>query len=325
MARPQLILTVTRRCDLRCAYCPTVKEGLPDLGPGDVRRALDLFAERHPEGDVKLFGGEPLLVRDAVIAALSHARNHPGLRLSLSTNATRLDDAFLDVLEAHPEVTLTVSVDGRPEDHSRLRRPLHPGGPDSHAAVLKWLPRLLRLPRLVVTQTIAPVTAARAWENFRYLRGLGFRRFNLLPGYYLPWREAQLQALARGFAGIAEDFEAAWERGERLYLRNLFTRAQTPFFNTGFVVDCDRTIHPSNLILAGSLDALRRQTAVGTLDHPPEPEALQAAQARVPALLREHLPEAVLESTRRVDALLTALCHRLYPAYVRRRLRERAA
>ena len=52
--------------------------------------------------------------------------------------------------------------------------------------------------------------AARARENFRFLVGLGFTRFNLLPGYYLPWRPEQLSALEEGLAGIADDFRAAW-------------------------------------------------------------------------------------------------------------------
>ena len=63
-ARPRgLILTVTRDCDLRCTYCPTVKDGFPSLSTADALRAPDLFADRYagPEGgDVKLSGGERL-------------------------------------------------------------------------------------------------------------------------------------------------------------------------------------------------------------------------------------------------------------------------
>ena len=57
--RAALILTVTRRCNLRCAYCPTVKDGVPDLSADDARRAIDLFLSRYGGGDIKLFGGEP--------------------------------------------------------------------------------------------------------------------------------------------------------------------------------------------------------------------------------------------------------------------------
>ena len=88
--RHSLILVVTRRCNLRCAYCPTVKDGLPDLTVDDVHRAIDVFVERFGGGDLKLFGGEPLLVPDLVRAAITYAP--PSVRVYLSTNAVPLDD-----------------------------------------------------------------------------------------------------------------------------------------------------------------------------------------------------------------------------------------
>lgn len=313
-----LILVVTRRCNLRCAYCPTVKDGEPDLAPADVRRAIDLFVERYGGGELKLFGGEPLLVPELVREAVAYAP--PSVRVWLSTNAVPLDDAMLDLLASRPDVTVTVSLDGAARDHDGLRR-----GAPSHAAVVAKLPRLLRLPRFVVTQTIAPATAARALENFRHLRALGVDRFNLLPGYYLPWRPEQVRALASALDGIAAEILAAWGRGERLYLRNLFVRAPTPFYNTGFVVDSDRSIHASNLVLAGAFDGLRGRTALGTLDHPPSPAALDAAGPAAAVLIRATLPPAVIAATDEVDALLTRLCHRLYPALLARRAARGAA
>lgn len=313
-ARASLILTVTRRCDLRCAYCPTAKDGEPDLTPDDARRAVDVFVERFGGGDCKLFGGEPLLVPDVVEAVIAHAP--PSVNVYLSTNASHLDQRWIDRLHAHPGVTLTVSMDGAPADHDGLRR-----GAPTYDRVVALLPELLRLPRFVVTQTIAPSTAVRAAANFDHLVDLGVRRFNLLPGYYLPWRDEQLVGLYRSFDHIASRFADAWKRGERWYLRNLFTRAPTPFYNTGLVVDSDRRIHPSNLILAGAFDHLRDETACGDLDDPPDRATLEAAAQRVPGLLAANLPARVLASTEAVDAALTRLCNVLYPAYFARRAR----
>jgi sulfatase maturation enzyme AslB (radical SAM superfamily) len=310
--RNALILVVTRRCDLRCAYCPTVKTGEPDLTPDDARRAMAMFVDRHGGGDAKLFGGEPLLVPDVVRAAVEAAP--PSVHVYLSTNGTHLDSDWLAWLRDHPTVTLTLSLDGRATDHDGLRR-----GSPSHDRVIALLPELLRLPRFVVTQTIAPSTASRAADNFRYLRDLGVRRFNLLPGYYLPWRPQQLDALRASFSAIAAEFEAAWARGERLYLRNLFVRAPVAFYNTGFVVDSDRRIYANNLVLAGNLDHLRAGFALGDLDRPPDSAALEAASARAGHFLRDTLGDEIMASTAAADAALTALCNRLYPAYFARR------
>ncbi len=308
--RHALILVVTRRCNLRCAYCPTLKDGLPDLSPDDARRAIDRFVELFGGGECKLFGGEPLLVPDVVEAVLAYAP--PSVRVSLSTNALPLDAAWLRRLQERPDVSLTVSLDGDAATHDGLRR-----GTPSYQKVLELLPELLKLPRFVVTQTIAPAMAIRAAANFKHLLGLGIRRFNLLPGYYLPWTPDQLSALNLAMHDIANEFEQAWSRGQYLYLRNLFVRAPTPFFNTGFVVDVDRRIHPSNLILAGRYDDLRDLTALGDLDDPPDRAALDQGASRAAALLFERLPPEVRQGTEAADRALTGLCDRLYPAYFR--------
>jgi hypothetical protein len=324
-----MILTVTRACDLRCAYCPTAKDGWPSLTEEDAARAVDLFATRYGGGEVKIFGGEPLLVPSVVQAAFEAARHRPEItRVYLSTNGLGLDTPWLARLRGYPKGVLTVSMDGTPADHRRLRR-VAPGtsedAPDAYDHVVSLLPELEATPRVVVTQTIAPVTAVRAAENFEHLLGLGFWRFNLLPGYYLPWRAHQLEALRRGFDAIGEIIRGRWREDRRLYLRNLFTRAPTPFFNTGLVVDADRTIHPSNVGLSGQLDGLRGRTQVGSLDDPPTPAALAARAQETNRWLEEALPENVWHSTKQVDAELTRLCRGLYPGYLAHRARRAAA
>ncbi|MCB9682733.1 MAG: radical SAM protein [Alphaproteobacteria bacterium] len=325
MATNTLILTVTRACNLRCVYCPTVKDGWPSLSEADVVRGLDLFVDRFGGGDVKLFGGEPLLAPDIVRAALEHARTLPTIRrMYLSTNGLGLTADWLDYLRDYPKAILTISLDGKPEDNRKFRR-ANDGVGDAYDHVVSLLPELLTVPRVVITQTIPPTTAGRAAENFAHLRSLGFWRFNLLPGYYIPWKDERLADLRTGFDGIRAQIVDAWAKGERLYLRNLFTLQPTPFFNTGFIIDADRTIHPSNVGLSGSLDELLDTTRVGDLDHPPSNDELEAKAATINDLLQRSLPPRVWQSTMAVDAELTRLCRSLYPAYRRYRAARQAA
>jgi uncharacterized Fe-S cluster-containing radical SAM superfamily protein len=321
----QLILTVTRACNLRCSYCPTAKDGWPSLTPSDAVQAVDLFANRYGGGDIKLFGGEPLLVPDVVRAAIDRAVAEPAIRrIYLSTNGLGLDSAWLARVRATPKLILTISMDGTPAAHRRFRKAL-PGIEDTYDRVLTLLPELLETPRVVITQTIPPASADQADANLGHLVDLGFRRFNLLPGYYLPWRPEQLAALRTSFDAVHDRIVARWRAGQAFYLRNLFTWAPTPFFNTGLVVDSDRTVHPSNVGLSGALDDLRADTAVGTLDDPPSVEALRTAAGRTNALLADALPERVWQSTQAVDQELTRLCERLYPEFFAWRARRRGA
>lgn len=321
-----LILTVTRACNLRCVYCPTVKDGWPSLSLDDARRALDLFVERYGTGTVKLFGGEPLMVPEVVRGVMEHARDLPGIeRVYLSTNGLGLTPEWLDWLRGYPKGVLTISLDGRPEDNRNYRRAVE-GVPDAYDHVLSLRDELLTVPRVVITQTIPPRTAHRAAENFQHLLDLGFWRFNLLPGYYILWQPERIAELRRGFDGIGRIIRDRWARGERMYLRNLFTLQPTPFFNTGMVVDADRTIHPSNVGLSGSLDELLGETRVGDLDHPPTAAELEERAAQINGLLEQRLSPRVWASTQAVDAELTRLCRSLYPDYVRyRKTRQEAA
>jgi hypothetical protein len=269
-----------------------------------------------------MFGGEPLLVPQAVQAAMEEAEAEPRIeRVMLSTNGLGLDLDWLNRLRMSSKTILTLSMDGEPEDHRRMRRAL-PGISDSYDHICSLLDELHRTPRVVLTQTIAPATAARAYANFLHLRGLGFRRFNLLPGYFIPWKPCQLDQLEAGLQAIGDEFETAWARGERLYLRNLFTWAPTPFFNSGLVVDSDGSIHPSNIGLSGKLDGLRSQTCLGSLDAPPDLDALEAGARAINGMLEESLPKKVMDSTRAVDARLSALCRRLYPAWTDQKVRR---
>ncbi len=325
MVARSLILTVTRACDLRCSYCPTAKDGWPSLRPEDARQAVRLFADRYGGGDIKLFGGEPLLVPEVVRAAMEEARDLPAIRrVYLSTNGLGLTREWIAYLTGYSKAILTISMDGRPEDHRRMRRALT-GTADAYDHILAIKPALLRVPRLVITQTIAPATAAAAGENFRHLLSLGFSRFNLLPGYYIPWQDSRISALHNAFSDIRAQIEARWSAGRYLYLRNLFTRAPTPFFNTGLVVDADRTIHPSNVGLSGALDHLREQTIIGSLDDPPTLAALDEKAASINGLLEQTLPPRIWRATLAVDAALTALCQSLVPAFVAYRRRRGAA
>jgi hypothetical protein len=322
----QLILTVTRQCNLRCTYCPTAKDGWPSLNSEDARLAVQLFAEKYGGGAIKIFGGEPLLVPDVVRAAFDEASRHSNIRwVYLSTNGLGLTTEWLDYFGRNPKSILTISMDGRAADHRKHRRTLTPTVPDTYDHIISLLPHLLTTPRVVITQTIPPSGAAQMVDNFEHLVNLGFWRFNFLPGYYLAWNTKQHQHLIDGFTALSKHFQSVWAADEQAYVRNLFTWAPTPFFNTGMVVDSDRTIHATNIGLSGALDDVRDQTAVGSLDKPPTQAALDLAARETNQLLQSHLRPAVWESTRKVDEALSDFCHTLYPHWAAWRKRRNAA
>lgn len=119
-----LRLSVTDRCDLRCAYCiPEGFKGFEEpedwLTFGEVERLLGLFAGLGLKR-VRFTGGEPLLRRNVVDLARRVAAL-PGIEdLSLSTNATQMD-RHAHALKAAGVTRLNISLDSlRPDRVERI-------------------------------------------------------------------------------------------------------------------------------------------------------------------------------------------------------------
>mgnify|MGYP001394908123 CR=1 FL=1 len=114
-----LRLSVTDRCDLRCAYCiPEGFKGFEEpahwLTFDEIERLISLFAGLGLRR-LRLTGGEPLLRRDIVELSPRLAAIPAIEDLSISTNATRLADMAAD-LKAAGVTRLNVSLDSlRPE------------------------------------------------------------------------------------------------------------------------------------------------------------------------------------------------------------------
>lgn len=110
-----LRLSVTDRCDLRCAYCmPERMEFLPRaevLTLEEMHRLALAFIERGVR-KIRLTGGEPLVRRDMIqlVQALGRKLGDGLDELTLTTNGTRLAE-FADDLAAAGVKRINVSLD----------------------------------------------------------------------------------------------------------------------------------------------------------------------------------------------------------------------
>ena len=148
----QLTLSLSERCNLRCAYCPHTHSlhwvrphGDRDMAPATAARAVDFFLEhsrRTLAPSISLYGGEPLLAVAALAAEVDAIRRHgrDDVRLIVDTNGLLLTDETIELLVAS-RAHLQVSLDGPAGVHDRWRR--DPAGRPTHAAVLAGLARLL--------------------------------------------------------------------------------------------------------------------------------------------------------------------------------------
>jgi len=146
------VLEISLLCNMRCKHCGS--------GVGNVKRENELsipewldVAEQLIAMGIKrvtLIGGEILLIKDWDAIARKFA--DAGVEVNIITNAYKLDDDAIKIIQASKINSVSISVDGMAEVHNDIR-----GRADAFAKVLNGfsLLRAAKIPFAVVTTILA--------------------------------------------------------------------------------------------------------------------------------------------------------------------------
>lgn len=137
-----LILVLTKDCNLRCDYCiySGLYRGFEPLGKSFMSRetalkAVDIFLSLNDTDyfrsipdrklDISFYGGEPLLCSDMLEEVIGYARSRSSgrfrLHFSLTSNLTALTKKAARFLVSN-RIGLNCSLDGPAAEHDRYRR-----------------------------------------------------------------------------------------------------------------------------------------------------------------------------------------------------------
>lgn len=177
---PVVVWNWTRSCNLACSHC--YADAVQGRAPGELDTGQagaligELAALRVPA--LLLSGGEPLMRPDA-LELIARARGQ-GLRCTVSTNGTLIDDAMADALAAAGITYVGVSLDGPPDVHDRWR-----GRRGAHAATVAGIRRLrARGVRVGLRFTLHRGSAAYLPHMLESAQALGIARvcvYHLVP------------------------------------------------------------------------------------------------------------------------------------------------
>jgi len=193
--RPQFMIVPTLDCNYRCTYCfeRPLQNGLRVLNSeiGYARQnvvlTLDQIApifsavatikrsvEAPPGGQIILYGGEPLDVRNAaVVAAIVERGRQDGFTFAAVTNGHDLDH-FLPLLgRGHIEV-IQISIDGPQAVHDRRR--VHIGRESSFEAIVRNIPQALEETDVEIQLRVHldPANIGRFEEVLAFFEGRGW-------------------------------------------------------------------------------------------------------------------------------------------------------
>ena len=179
-----IYILMTPNCNLRCKYY--FQDGGYHDQPRAVasREVIDRFVEFCVNSEaqhVDIFGGEPLLYKDAFCHTAESLRKRiPDTSVGVVTNGTLIDEELMKLFEREL-ISMLLSMDGPKERHDRFR-----GGFDR---ISKWLKRLAALDRVTIAMQGGMISGL--YDSIRYFWDLGFKKgvyINLIQnqGWYSP-------------------------------------------------------------------------------------------------------------------------------------------
>jgi radical SAM protein with 4Fe4S-binding SPASM domain len=120
--KPVVVWTMSRRCNLKCLHCYTASDDLDYPGELSTDEGYALLDDLAAFGvpALLLSGGEPLYRPDFELLARRAASL--GLRVTLSTNGTLIDEAKAALLKEIGVTYVGISLDGPREVHDLFRQ-----------------------------------------------------------------------------------------------------------------------------------------------------------------------------------------------------------
>jgi sulfatase maturation enzyme AslB (radical SAM superfamily) len=225
-----VMMAVTTRCNLNCAYCYVAKDGR-EMPLETALRTVD-FVLRSP-GQKKLlqiYGGEPFLCFDLVKTVIERARalekqSGKTLVLSVATNGTLIQKSSLLFLKEN-RARLAVSIDGRQAFHDQARKTRN--GKSVYQKIMDHIPLIMDIlgpARTYVLFGVLPQSAPHVYDNYRYLERLGFDCFNFekIVSDQYRWNSDQAEQFKTNFLKVMGYIDHNIPKGKFIFLKRLNT------------------------------------------------------------------------------------------------------
>lgn len=187
-----LTVYLSGRCNMLCAYCYSRDPGGPVIRLPDLLKSLETFlAGRPPGAKISFLGGEPLLHKPLLLAAVRFIRKKTGQEVPVTvfTNGVLLDAVTAAFLRAN-HVKTVLSMDGNPAAPGYARK-----GPVPDLSALD-------LEGMSASVVITPAAAAGLEEKVAWLYRAGFRSIGWAPDIKGRWDREALKKLSVSAAAL---------------------------------------------------------------------------------------------------------------------------
>lgn len=245
-SKSSLQLMLTRRCHLRCKYCPVLKKK-EDMSLEVISKTINfLFTSSQRELRLDFTGGEPLLRFDLVKAAVKKARRlaivkKKKISFYMVTNLIALTDEIADFL-AKENFLLELSLDGQEMLHN-LYKVGEKKNINPYQATTSHLPKILeRKINNYAVMVVGVSTVGYLYRNFCHLLSLGVKNIGINYALCSYWPEAKQKEFFYQLELVRKGFSGSIKRGV-ITLGNLESRQEPAILNSEIMINCDGSVN----------------------------------------------------------------------------------
>ncbi len=245
-------IMLTRRCQLRCEYCPIPKKEL-DMEWDVLKRTVDMVLDSAEQDEVRIdfSGGEPLLRFDLLKRIIEYAIERgkdvkKEVSFYIVTNSLLLKEEVIDFLD-NKNVLLELSIDGDERTHNKYKIPKENRNPyqETIKNVKKLKGRNINY-FVVIVATLD--TVDYLFENFKHVLSLGFTKFEFNYAIGMYWEDERINKFIEQLDKIIMTYKNEIFKGE-IEIGNLFKRNEPAVLNKEFMIDTNGDIRFLNEFL----------------------------------------------------------------------------
>ncbi|MCD4761503.1 radical SAM protein, partial [bacterium] len=244
-------IMLTRKCPLRCSYCPIPKKE-SDMSDAICKRAIDLlFTSKSKNLRVDFTGGEPLLRFGLLKKAINYSIRLAKVKARevsfyIVTNAIYLSEEVINFLD-NKNVLLEISIDGKEELHNKYKIPLKNINPYKLTVGNAKKIQKRKIEAYVVI-VASPATVNRLFESFHHVIEVGFNKIEVNYAIGSFWKEDASHEFFKQMDKIISCYEKKLISGE-IEFGNMKKRDEPAAVNSAFLIDTDGSIRPLNEFL----------------------------------------------------------------------------
>lgn len=288
----EFILVMTRRCNLECAYCPVEKKD-KDLSEKKAKEAIDIFLANAKNGKkplkIRFFGGEPFLQWEKIKRIIKYAdRKSKKITFDITTNGALLSKEIFKFVSEQVNMELIISF--HKDIFLKKIRPC--------------LDKTSNNKRVIFNLKVDPESVRDLSRNFIFLHNQGINRFNILPAYYVLWKNEEIDGLAVQLRKILWYIRL---KGEKyFYIKNVDVSGEVPLFNSAPTLDVDGKMYFSNIALDPRFKRIKKIFRFKAIESEQDTEITRRRRLELlDGSLRKVFKGEVLEDTFLVDRELS--------------------